>query len=217
MTDPKNIERAEGTKGIWSVKRTEVSAAAAAIFNQKHGIFFGNRKIKPGLYWNLNNEKEGCVMSNTPAEINDHEEFFRKAEGRVLINGLGLGMAAEVVASKNEVEKVIVVERSSDVVDLIKPHLHSEKIEIVIDDAFSYEPSGCFDVVWHDIWSTISPLNISGMEMLEKKYKNISKWQGFWCEKECRIMKEVTSEIDAVIAGKKPLRVGLVKFMLQGK
>ena len=62
------------------------------------------------------------IMSNTPAEVNDHYKFIQKAQGKVLIGGLGLGMVLKCLLDKKDVMKVVVVEQSPDVIKLL-PHL----------------------------------------------------------------------------------------------
>lgn len=143
------------------------------------------RAVIPGEYWVLSHRLLGCVMSNTPAEITDHAEFFREAKGHVLILGLGLGMAAEVVASKKEVDCVTVIEKDLSVISLVEDSLPKEKIVLLHDDAFEFTPTFYHDFVWHDIWPTISVDNLNEMKVLEKRYRKFAIKQGFWCKKEC--------------------------------
>ncbi len=57
------------------------------------------RYIEPGVYYKLTYKGE-VIMSNTPAEVNDHLPFIKKANGKVLIAGLGLGMVITELLKK---------------------------------------------------------------------------------------------------------------------
>jgi hypothetical protein len=62
----------------------------------------GGRYVPPGRYMRLMRGKK-VIMSNTPGEIRDLDEFRRRATGDVLINGLGLGVAVHTALAKPEV------------------------------------------------------------------------------------------------------------------
>lgn len=80
-----------GISGDWKVARYTVTPQGAKMHNL-HEMFNGrNRFINAGEYWGLFRDGQ-IIMSNTPAEINDHYPFIKKAHGKVLIGGLGLGM-----------------------------------------------------------------------------------------------------------------------------
>ena len=56
------------------------------------------------------------VMSDTPQEYRDHIAFFGRARGSVLIHGLGLGCALNVLLSMGHVNDITVVEVNPDVI-----------------------------------------------------------------------------------------------------
>jgi len=61
---------------------------------------------------------EGAVwMGLTPAEMLTQRSGIRMAKGKVLIGGLGLGWFLEEVCKKDEVEEVVLVERSQELLD----------------------------------------------------------------------------------------------------
>jgi spermidine synthase len=130
-------------------------------------------------------------MSNTPDEIRDHRSFFKEARGRVLINGLGLGIALNVVLHKLDengkpaVTEAIVVEKSPDVIDLVQGSFKDKRIKFVLYDALEYKAEGTFDAVWHDIWPVINASNLKDMQKLHRKYGRKTNWQGSWCRREC--------------------------------
>ncbi len=130
-------------------------------------------------------------MTITPNEVETMREPIAKCRGRVLTLGLGLGYFAFHASEKLEVERVVVVERSRDVIEIFKTYLlpqfpHANKIEIVEADAFEYMqnemPRGKFDYVFFDLWHDAS----DGLEMYRKlkKYEPLSPFTEFdyWIE-----------------------------------
>ena len=127
-------------------------------------------------------------MSDTPDEKRDHYEIVNRAKGHVLINGLGLGMVLAAVLKKQEVERVTVVEIDADVISLVGPHFHNDRLVIIQSDAFTYKPpkGEIYGAVWHDIWDSICDDNLSEMTKLKRRYGRRTIWQGCWCEYQCR-------------------------------
>jgi len=110
----------------------------------------------PGV---LQNGREWMTL--LPNEIITQRVPVKKARGRVLTYGLGLGYFAFMCARKPEVESVTVVERDENVIklfdSLILPKLPcAGKINVVCADAFDYAehtaPKAGFDYVFADIW-----------------------------------------------------------------
>lgn len=100
-------------------------------------------------------------MTLTPVDMDTCTEAIAAAHGRVLTFGLGLGYYAYMVSEKAEVDEVVVVERSADVIKLFCDELlpqmpNRHKIKIVQSDAFEYAkrimPKENFDLVFVDIW-----------------------------------------------------------------
>lgn len=185
------VDVPDGKSGPWEVYSYEVTKEAAD-FQMIRSVFTsGRRHVPAGSYKGLRRGAE-IIMSNTPDEIRDCKDFFKEVKGRVLINGLGLGIVLDVILHKvNEdgtpaVTEVIVVEKSQDVFNLTSPtFLKDKRVKIVVADAYEYKAEGKFDAVWHDIWDDISPSNLKGMRKLHMKYGRKSDWQGSWCREEC--------------------------------
>ena len=130
-------------------------------------------------------------MTITPNEVETMREPIAKCRGRVLTLGLGLGYFAFHASQKPEVERVVVVERSRDVIEIFKTYLlpqfpNGDKIEIVEADAFEYMekdmPRGKFDYVFADLWHDAS----DGLEMYRtlKRYEPLAPKTEFdyWIE-----------------------------------
>lgn len=180
----------EGFSGDWKVKRFTVSEEDAAFHNLRCRIKRDGRSIRAGTYTKLC-FNGAIVMSDTPAEMSDHAKFVRLARGRVLINGLGLGMCAVAVLEKPEVEHVTVIEKSHHVYRLVAPHIiarYEDRVTIYEADALTWKPptGERWDVVWHDIWTDICSDNAKEMTGLKRKYGRRCWWQGCWCEDEVR-------------------------------
>jgi hypothetical protein len=97
----------------------------------------------------------GVLTSDLPIEIYSQFIEFRKCHGKVLVGGLGIGMAAWMIQNLPKVTTVTVVEQSQDIIDLIQHQIPS-KIKIVKDDLFNYlehsAKSENYDSAYFDIW-----------------------------------------------------------------
>lgn len=89
-----------------------------------------------------------------------HTKFLEKSiipnlKGRVLITGLGLGIAPMLAAQNPNVSSILVIEKSIEVVAL-NAGIVDEKISIFIGDAWRGDSLGIFNTAFHDIWSNIN-------------------------------------------------------------
>lgn len=204
MMDPLRVivDVPEGVAGDWRIEKFTVSQVEADLFN------FGNsrnarsgRDIDPDTYTRLMYQGT-VVMSDTPAEKRDHIEFISRAKRHILINGLGLGYAVEACGRKSSVQRITVIEMSSDVLLLSKQHYlnkYPDKVEIIHADAFTWTPPKevRYDAVWHDIWNHICSDNLKEMDQLYHKYKGISDWQGSWCRNDCEKMAKIETQLQS--------------------
>ncbi|ENF9375328.1 TPA: hypothetical protein ACWXE1_004793 [Klebsiella pneumoniae] len=178
----------DGKSGSWTLDTFTISQEKAHMLSLRADVTGNqNEYIPPGKYRRLSNNGE-VVMSNTPMEINTCMEFIERATGRVLINGLGLGMVLHVILQKKEVTHVTVIEKEQDVINLVAPALIDDKrVDIICADAMTYQPPAgvTYDVCWHDIWTYFSAENLQEMENLERKYLFLCKWQASWGMQEC--------------------------------
>jgi hypothetical protein len=176
--------------------------------------------IIPGTYTRLVRDDETIVMSDTISERRDHIEFIEAACGLVLINGLGLGMTIGPVLAKPEVDHVIVVEKEQDVIDLVAPTYlkrYPDRLTIVKADAFCFALSQCPDVVWNDIWDTISDENVPDMDELEEKYLD-AQWCGSWARERCEnFMDHIEHEMYGAPLDVLLERLGAAGFMPTGE
>ena len=139
------------------------------------------RTIEPGTYTRLMCGRT-LVMSDTDAEFMEHYTPVYNAEGRVLLNGLGLGVGLAAMLTKPEVEHVTVIEKSEDVIALVGPHYDGPRVTIIHADALEWRPAkgARFSVVWHDIWNYICKDNLDDMKRLHRAYGRRCDHQGSW-------------------------------------
>lgn len=183
----------EGVSGPWRIQAFRVSEQESEMTLARAKITGAiNEFVPTGNYKRLVRE-ETVVMSNTPMEIRTNRAFIHRAKGKVLINGLGLGMVLSAILEKPEIESVTVVEASEDVIKLVGPSFCDDsRVRIVHACAFEYQPEQgtFFDAVWHDIWDEISDENLPEMHKLHRKYGQRANWQGSWARAECEVLRE---------------------------
>jgi len=175
-----------GSSGDWRVKHFEVDADAAHRFNMR--IAFsgtGSRFIQPGHYTELARNGQ-VIMSDTPAEIGDLRELFKRATGRVLIGGLGLGVAVNGVLQKPEVQHVLVIERSPDVIKLTGAHWrakYGDRLTIEQADILTWKPpkDAHWDCAWFDIWDEICGDDYDQHKLLRRRFARLAAWKECWC------------------------------------
>jgi len=187
-----------GSSGKWEIEHYEPS-----MLELVRDIRSLRTAIRPGTYTLLlyHGKKTKIIMSDTPAEIDEHLRPITSFSGRVLVTGLGIGMVLQGLLMRDRVDHVTVLEKSRDVIKLVKPHYENKfgtkRFTIIQADAFKYvvPRRQKFDYVWHDIWPMISSSNLEQMRRLEKKYEPHATYQGFWCKELCRKMQVAEREV----------------------
>lgn len=177
----------DGKSGTWKLDTFEISKDKAVSLVLR-AAYTGSidEFIPAGIYRRLSNGSD-VVMSNTPMEIRTCQNFIERASGRVLINGLGLGMVLHAILQKSDVIHVTVIEKEQDVINLVAGSFANDpRVEIIHADAFEYcPPAGVtYNACWHDIWADFGTANLDQMDKLEGKYRDICEWQGSWGRKE---------------------------------
>lgn len=181
-----DIDIPDGVSGDWQIKTFSISKADYD-FSKLRAAFKGGRGIIPiGDYKEL--RRAGTiVMSNTPDEIRDFSSFVHGASGRILVNGLGLGVLLKALLLKDDITEVTVIEKSKDVIKLVADSIKDKRVTIINADAFEYKPpkGKQYDCVWHDIWDYITSDNLPEMHKLHRKYGRRSNYQKSWCRDDC--------------------------------
>ena len=172
----------DATSGIWSVEAVVVKESL--LF--KIGFMKTGRGVPPGTYTRL--VRGGTVvMSNTPDELRDFRQFVRVAQGDILINGLGLGCVVKALLEKESITSITVIEKSEDVIALVRPYFTDARLTVIHADAFEHKPpkTAYYNAVWHDIWDYICADNLPEMTRLHRKYAKKTSWQASWAKPEC--------------------------------
>lgn len=79
-------------------------------------------------------DPKGVWMSDSPFEYYGMTQLAARAKpGRVLVGGLGLGILSNLLADREDITEVVVVEISPEVIKLLKPYLH-RKVKVVEGD-----------------------------------------------------------------------------------
>lgn len=131
-------------------------------------------------------------MLDAPSEMNTIEPYAKKAKGKVLTFGLGIGFYVYMALLNDDVESVTIVERSPEVIQLFNTVLKSQfpqnkEIVIIQGDAFDYfneDTLNRYDSVFVDIWQS----NKDGLEMIERlleQYNPPFDHVDFWIESSC--------------------------------
>jgi len=117
-------------------------------------------------------ENLGVIMSNTPMELKTNQEFIDKANGDVLIAGLGLGLVLLAIQDKQNIKTITVIEKEQEIIDLVKPQLPlNDKVMIIKADIFNWTTDKKFDTIYFDIWNNICGDNYPEMVKLHRKFK----------------------------------------------
>lgn len=140
-----------------------------AVFSHSYGEVAG---LKPGRYTTLVDKRSNSIlMSDTWMEAATNQEVFEKSHGDVLIAGLGIGFLPYYMQKKPEVDTITVVELEQEVIDLVSPIL-GDKVTVIHDNIFAWPiPDRKWNIIYFDIWDTISSDNWEGMKRLTKRFK----------------------------------------------
>lgn len=141
----------EGKVGNMSLEKFEIDK------NNYRAMMQG---IPIGKYIKLiNNKTNEVIMSDTPYEKNSNINFCRNAHGNVLIGGLGIGMIVLAIQDKEDVNSIVIVEKSKDVIDLVATQLPlNHKVKIIQADVFEWTPpkNTLYNCIYMDIWNYLN-------------------------------------------------------------
>ena len=174
----KNIKIPNKKIGNWELKRESYKPYRGFIADDMK--LYGDHKefatlgfFEEEFFFPAVLEDKNEWMTLTPVDLDTCEEAIKKAKGKVITFGLGLGYYAYMCSEKEEVESITVIEKSPDVIKLFSSEIlpqfsHKEKVRIINSDAFEYAenlmPSENFDLAFVDTWRDAS----DGLPMYEK-------------------------------------------------
>lgn len=168
---------------VYSISRTSLTESEVRM-EQIRGAMDGNSWLFMGLkpnfdYVRLVKKGEGVMMSDTPMERRTNLGFISKANGDVLIFGLGLGLIIIPLLQDEDIKSVTVVELHQELIDVVQPYLKDfdsdNKLTVVQGDCFEYHKEipkdKKFDCIYGDIWIDISTDNYDEMKTLTRFYR----------------------------------------------
>lgn len=107
------------------------------------------------------------------------------AKGRVLIVGLGLGMALRRVLKNKGVMHVDVIEKNKTVSELVWPHVgkRDTRAHLITADAYTWAPTTYvkYDFIWLDVWLNYpEPDEIRTIRKLYRRWLKRGGFMGQW-------------------------------------
>lgn len=145
-------------------------------------VMFDGPVIIPCLHQHLGDNRwdDNPFMSLTPMEMLSLRTGTKMARGSVIVAGLGLGHQLIEVSKRKQVKKLVLVERSQDLVDWlyprIKPHLGMD-VEIVVGDAYEAMPKMKADIALIDIFPNYG----NNSFCCDKFYRLCPQIKKIWC------------------------------------
>lgn len=170
------------TLGAFSIETLNITQREAEIQNLRCIINNRPEQMLEAGQFKILKENGEIWMSNTLMEVITHQKAIKQAKGNVLVAGLGLGMFLTAIKDKKEINKIIVIEKSKEIIKLIGKYYQNKKIEIINSDIFQYQTKEKFDFIWFDIWPDICNDNLQEMEFLKNKFSKNSNDILCWSE-----------------------------------
>jgi len=128
---------------------------------------------EPGTIVQLRDKHGTLMMSDSEMERRTNRDLLWKANGDVLIAGLGLGMVLLPVQAKQEVNTITVVEIHQEIIDMIVPRLPlNGKVTAICGDIFEwYPPPGVkYDTIYFDIWNDLCTDDYQDRKRLHRRF-----------------------------------------------
>ncbi len=123
------------------------------------------------------------IMSDHESETHEHIPFFNQPLcGKILVTGLGVGLINEYLIAIPEIERVVIVEKYKEVIEMVWPHCkRDERFEVVHADAETWEPTMHFDYAWLDHWTEHFDMKREDWwESVYEKYKHHADVAMIW-------------------------------------
>ena len=161
-------------------------------------------------------------MSIIPHEINTMKEGIKKINGNVVIYGLGLGYFIYLLSLKEEVNKIIVIEKDKEIINIFKEYIFKlfnknsqNKIIVKEDDAFKFNETKLINNKYIDKDVNIiinyayidiyhNPLDAlpSYIRFIQNEYKNNEITYFYWIEESiiCYIRRIIISIFEEALS-----------------
>lgn len=172
------------TKGCAEIIPFEFNAKENFIYNFRNAREDPMFIVRDGNYVRLKVNGE-IMMSDTGMERISNKQFIKKATGRVLIAGLGIGLIINNILRNDSITEIVVIEKHQDVIDLVSPKFNDSRLKIICADIFEWEPSKGekFDTIYFDVWPQITTDNLTEITILHDRFKHFKAkngWMNSW-------------------------------------
>lgn len=159
----------EGKVNDYEVEHMTVPANSPLSTASMRTVLLGGHENEPVVYqhettWHRLTYDGGVWMTDLPIEQAQHDTHLEHFCGKVLVGGLGLGYAVNTLLKRKEIEKVVVVEKADEVIQLVAPHIWDfwshgkDRYEVVHADLFDYlaDDKEQYDFGFYDLWQSDS-------------------------------------------------------------
>lgn len=116
-------------------------------------------------------------MTDAEFERKTNSDFMSKAQGDVLIAGLGIGLILDPLFE--HCSSVTVIEKNADVIALVAKHY--QKATVIHADIFDWTPPAGtkYQTIYFDIWPDFGEDQIDEGKTLEKKFRKYLNKGGY--------------------------------------
>lgn len=153
--------------------------------------------------WELSTEEHGCWMKSDPQEVWQMDEPIRKAKGRVLVGGLGLGVLSHLIALKENVRDVTTVEYDPRVIQLVDKFMHPKNVTTdgdLFDFLGRFVQPGQYDYAAFDIWQPTGEMAWqSHVVPLRRLMRNILPQHKIYCWNEAEMVGQIREVLPRVV------------------
>lgn len=176
------LEELQNTKIMNGYKYNVFENIYLQIPNGRKGEHRITNSIINGQYYPILYYKNREIM-NAHNDKCFNELPWHNANGNVLLGGLGVGELALLLANREYVSSVTIIEQSQEVIDLVEPYIKHDKIKVIRDDILTYVPDKEYDYCYVDIWDCTERYKQDSEEKLIRKNLGSKCKRIDFCEK----------------------------------
>jgi len=177
----------------------------------KNSVFMGMKPARVRLMddtisHHLFEDKVGTWMTSLPQEVEQVTRQIAKAKGRVLLGGLGLGLAVGILVKNENVKNITVVEKSGDVIKLVNRHLPTlfgQRYTMVFEDdikgflRYARRFRKKYDFAYYDTWQLTGEHNMDKWVLpLRKLSIGVVEQENIQCWNETEMKGKVAMGLD---------------------
>ncbi len=177
-----------GWSGLWYIRKDTFAVPTPGVRGKEKLV------LDPGTYTYLRTLTDSSIFDSPPGELvmedsihelRSHLQFMIQAYGDILITGLGLGCVIRGLLANPNVKSVTCIEKSKDVLSLVRPYMDQKNLTIIRADALDWTVNNQqkFDCAWHDLWFDNDKKGLHldlWHAQLISNCRDFVTWQGAW-------------------------------------